>query len=82
MPVSGGKETGWVNKFALEAGALAADATGRQAIEDGFFSAESTMRAKFAAGFITVDMLSATLLSLLLEVGRIDYSGVDYCKIG
>ena len=55
MPLDVGglnKETGWVSKWALQIGALAADAIGRQAIEDAYFAATSAMRAKFADEFI------------------------------
>jgi len=47
-------DKGWISKYAFEDKALAADATGRAAMEDGFFEATAAMRAKFADGFITV----------------------------
>ena len=54
-----GKETGWLSRWAFMVNALAADAIGRQAIEDAFFSADATMRAKFADSFINAAKLAA-----------------------
>ena len=54
-----GKETGWISKWALHAAALAADAIGRQAIEDGYFAATAAMRAKFADSFVNAAKLAA-----------------------
>jgi len=54
-----GKETGWISKWAMMVNALAADAIGRQAIEDGYFSADATMRAKFADSFVNAAKLAA-----------------------
>ena len=54
MPLNAqGKETGWISKWAFQAGALAADAIGRAAIAAGYFAATAAMRAKFADGFLT-----------------------------
>ena len=85
-------EKGWISKWALQDSCLAADTIGRSAVEDGYFAASIAMRSKFANSFvdedlvengaITVSKLSTSLLSYLLSVGRIDYSNMDYCKIG
>ena len=37
---------------------------------------------KINDGAVTVDKLDSSLLSYVLSVGRIDYSGIDYCKVG
>ena len=68
---------GWISKWAFEDNALAADTDGRAAMEDGYITG-----AKIADATIDIGKLSTTLLGLLLPVGRIDYSSVDYSKIG
>ena len=61
MPLDVGglnKETGWISKWALMVSALAADAIGRQAIEDAYFAATDAMRAKFADSFVNAAKLA------------------------
>jgi len=60
MPIPPGtvEESGWISKWAFIMGALAADAIGRQAIEDGYFAATEAMRAKFADSFIDAAKLA------------------------
>ena len=58
-----GKESGWLSKYAYQVGSLAADAVGRQAIEDAYFSADATMRAKFADSFINAAKLAANAVT-------------------
>ena len=60
MPLDpAGKETGWLSRWAFQVNALAADAVGRQAIEDAFFEATAAMRAKFADSFVNAAKLDA-----------------------
>ena len=63
---------GWISTQALQEGCV--DAT---AIE-----ADAVTTAKIADAAITIGKLDSTLIGYLLPVGRIDYSGMDYCKIG
>ena len=70
-------EKGWIPKWAFEDNALSADTVGRAAMQDGYIQ-----NAKIADATIEVDKLSASLLRYILEVGRVDYSTVDYCKVG
>ena len=68
---------GWINKFAFEDNALTADTLGRAAMQDGYITT-----AKIEDSTITIGKLGSDLIKLLLEVGRVDYSTVDYCKVG
>ena len=70
-------EKGFISKWSFQDNALAADADGRAAMQDGYIQ-----NAKIADATIEVDKLSASLLRYILEVGRVDYSSVDYCKVG
>ena len=79
MPLdqAGVKEVGWISKWALQIGALAADSFGRQAIEDAYFSADATMRAKFADEFITAAKIAAgAITQAKLESAKLAYLGV------
>ena len=59
MPIApDGRDSGWISKWAFQLNALAADAVGRQAIEDAFFAATAAMRAKFADEFINAAKLA------------------------
>ena len=85
MPLnSAGKETGWISKWAFQVSALAADAVGRQAIEDAFFAATAEMRAKFADSFINTALLADLAITIaklvspkLLYIGLYDYAAYD-----
>ena len=68
---------GWITKYAFADNALSADTDGRAAMEDGYLT-----NVKLADATIDVAKLSSTLLGYLLSVGQIDYSSIDYCKIG
>ena len=72
-----GKETGWLSKWAFQVAALAADAIGRQAIEDAFFAATAAMRAKFADSFIN----AAKLATDAVETAKILNSNVTAAKL-
>ena len=93
MPLDGNaKEVGWLSKWGYQVGSLAADAIGRQAIEDAYFAATAEMRAKFADSFINAAKLAAdaveeakleaVIFGRLLPVARVDSTNVDYCKVG
>ena len=72
-----GKETGWISKWAFHVAALAADAIGRQAIEDAYFSADATMRAKFADSFINAAKIAdSAITSEKLSSALVPYIGV------
>ena len=78
MPLSyDSQETGWISRWAFMAGALAADAIGRQAIQDAYFSADATMRAKFADAFIN----AAKLASDAVETAKIVNLAVTAAKL-
>ena len=53
-----------------------------EAVTTAKIADDAVTTAKVVDAAITVDKLSSALLSYLLPVGRIDYSGIDYCKIG
>ena len=63
---------GWISEPAFQ------DA----AIPTAAYQDLSVTGPKIADATIDVAKLSATLLSYVLSVGRIDYSNMDYCKIG
>lgn len=63
---------GWIHEHAMMD-----DSVPNRAIQD-----DAVTGAKILDGEISVDKLSAALLGYLLPVGRIDYSGMSYCKVG
>ena len=89
MPLdqAGVKEVGWLSKWAFQVGALAADAYGRQAIEDGYFAADATMRAKFADAFVNTAKLadsavtSAKLANSAVSMAKLADSAVNALKL-
>lgn len=48
----------------------------------GDITISSSGATTIGSGTVDVGMLSSALIGFLLPVGRIDYTGVDYCKIG
>ena len=65
-------KVGWISEHAFEDAAIPTRALQDDAVTTG----------KVVDAAITIDKLDSTLLGYLLPAGRIDYSGVDYSKIG
>ena len=67
MPLNpSGQESGWIHKYAFQVSALAADATGRSAMQDGFIQ-----NSKIADGQITASKLAN---GKVLQAGTYGYA--------
>lgn len=66
----------------ITSGTFAAERLGTDAVETAKIKDNAVTADKILDAAVTIGKIDSTLLGYLLDVGRIDYSGIDYCKIG